>query len=557
MSDSKLYMGSINVDNIYMGESPVDAIYLGSNLIYTAEEPVQPVDEIWYTTIDGETIELFDESAFNANLISNTYQGGKGVLRFDDVVTEIYSQAFMNCANLQTLKLPDSITSIGMFAFSDCYNLAEIVVESTTPCDLEGFAFDGSNEYPIYVPCESLNDYLDDDDWGVYADRIDCKQTPQDLSLMGINGEQLSTRSAANCYVIKSTGYYILPLVYGNAITNGEINASSYTQIEGENTQPFFNYLNNQITSPYIETDTGVSAITAEIMYSDVPTSEFSIRKLDIIEKDSLKYLAFKVNKFPSLGGNAVIAVKDSNGLVMWSWHIWAYEDTLSTKTYTNTNGVSYDLLEVNLGWVKDSEDSKYGTNTYYQWGRKDPMLRAANSSSNIDATVGYGSWSATTVASSLGQTIQNPNCQYFAGLNSNWWQNGDEAVVFYNYWDASETTEGASDKSVIKTVYDPCPVGFSVPCGNVLLGCTKENGGTFDKGFVWSGRYFPAVGYRLTNRIGVAGLGTQLQYFPTASYSTTKAIYMGGNVTNFYASGLAIAKGIAYTICPTRIKPV
>lgn len=369
-----------------------------------------------------------------------------------------------------------------------------------------------------------------------------------DLSLLGINGENLTTRSTANCYVIKNTGAYIIPLVYGNGITSGATNSQAYTRVTANtgNTQPFYNYLNNQITSPFIETDTGVEAVSGEIAYSDVPTSDFAIKNLTIVQGELCRFLRFEVTAFPPLGGNAVLAIKDGSGQIMWSWHIWAYADTLTTKAHRNTNGYTYNMLDVNLGWVKDSSGSKYGSCPYYEWGRKDPMLRSVNSSTSSASTVGYGSYTSIGSVESVAAAIQNPNA-YIQGSYRTWLARNGGAINFLNYWDASQTTVGLSDKTIIKTIYDPCPAGYAVPCGNTFLGFTKSNGGTWDRGYTWDGRYFPAMGYYTGAYQNVGSYGNyriiSFKSLPTSdsgagyflrSYSGTVETYASNAQTNW-----------------------
>ena len=370
-----------------------------------------------------------------------------------------------------------------------------------------------------------------------------------DLSMRNINGITLQSRETANCYVIKRTGYYEFPLVYGNAIKNGEINSSSYTQVVGDYTQPFYNYLDRQITSPFIEADTNVDAYSADIIYSDVGISSFNISDVELVQKDLCKYLRFRVNTFPPNGGNAVLGVKDGSGQIMWSWHIWAYGDKLTTVAHTNNTGQTYNLLNVNLGWVK--EDEKYGTSPHYQWGRKDPMLRPSSSTSNINATVGYGSWAYTSVASSVASTIQNPNLFNKQEDNSYiWWVKDGVAVKFYNYWDASQTSTGNEDKTVVKTVYDPCPVGFSIPCGNAFTGFSNSNGGTYDRGWIWDGRYFPVSGRRNRangNLINVSGYG---HYWLTSSGSQSASYGLTFNSDIVYPQG-GTERANGFSICP------
>ncbi|MFK2357774.1 fimbrillin family protein, partial [Bacteroides fragilis] len=44
----------------------------------------------------------------------------------------------------------------------------------------------------------------------------------------------------------------------------------------------------------------------------------------------------------------------------------------------------------------------------------------------------------------------------------------------YYNLWSANNTKISANDNPVIKTIYDPCPVGFKLPASNAFTGFTK-----------------------------------------------------------------------------------
>ena len=47
----------------------------------------------------------------------------------------------------------------------------------------------------------------------------------------------------------------------------------------------------------------------------------------------------------------------------------------------------------------------------------------------------------------------------------------GDNA--YYNLWDADNNTYSTNDNQVVKTIYDPCPVGFKLPASNAFTGFT------------------------------------------------------------------------------------
>ncbi|MCD8276166.1 MAG: hypothetical protein LUC96_14505 [Alistipes sp.] len=56
--------------------------------------------------------------------------------------------------------------------------------------------------------------------------------------------------------------------------------------------------------------------------------------------------------------GNALIAVKDQQGRIMWSWHIWC-TDTPADQVYmTNKYGNSYTFMDRSLGATSALDDT-------------------------------------------------------------------------------------------------------------------------------------------------------------------------------------------------------
>lgn len=88
-------------------------------------------NEIWYTSTDGQIVEPSDPGAFRANIISNTYLNGKGVLRFDADVDRLGESTFKSCYTLKTITLPESVKTIGKYAFRYCHSLTEIYLPQT------------------------------------------------------------------------------------------------------------------------------------------------------------------------------------------------------------------------------------------------------------------------------------------------------------------------------------------------------------------------------------------------------------------------------------------
>ncbi|MBR0338761.1 MAG: leucine-rich repeat protein [Alistipes sp.] len=91
-------------------------------------------NEVLYTTVFDTQIKLYNESGFGGNLISHSYdvEKGYGSIRFDNYVTSIPSQAFKDCATLESIYLPEGVTYIAPNAFEGCTNLKYIISPNST-----------------------------------------------------------------------------------------------------------------------------------------------------------------------------------------------------------------------------------------------------------------------------------------------------------------------------------------------------------------------------------------------------------------------------------------
>ena len=111
---------SITVDN---------AKYTSDYVLMVAKKIIiQPTNEIWYTSTDGNIVKPNDTSVFGANLVSNTYENGKGVITFDDNITVIGYTAFNNNQRLISIEIPYGVIEIGALAFNNCPNLSIIKI---------------------------------------------------------------------------------------------------------------------------------------------------------------------------------------------------------------------------------------------------------------------------------------------------------------------------------------------------------------------------------------------------------------------------------------------
>lgn len=139
--------------------------------------------------------------------------------------------------------------------------------------------------------------------------------------------------NTANCYLISAPGYYSIPLVYGNAIKNGTINTAAYkSNLSGKNVLAVFkDHEGKDINSPYIDVQNSEKfAKHAAVLWADQKDIVDNV----FVDGTSLK---FHVSKERIRSGNAVIAVKNADGTIMWSWHLWfAQKEALDVVAVEN-----------------------------------------------------------------------------------------------------------------------------------------------------------------------------------------------------------------------------
>ena len=154
----------------------------------------------------------------------------------------------------------------------------------------------------------------------------------KDLSTVNVATGKTVTRTTANCYVVQGYGTYKFPLVYGNGVVKGMVNASAYMAAgSGEGIlDTFVNTNDAAITSPYILTDLGLTAadVEAELVWTDVRDMVTVTREIEGTGENA--YISFEIPQTTIRQGNAVIALKKSDGTILWSWHIWVTDRDLT-----------------------------------------------------------------------------------------------------------------------------------------------------------------------------------------------------------------------------------
>ena len=319
------------------------------------------------------------------------------------------------------------------------------------------------------------------------------------LAKLDYAGNKLNSVNTANCYIIRNEGTFQIPLVYGNAIKDGQVNTESFYTNIATDFEDSYGVSFTSSSSPYIKNHAsaqGKSIASAELLWNDGTST---ITNLSVNDD----FLTFDVGTFsPS---NALVAVKDNDGTILWSWHLWLTDTDLTPKIITNADGVDFKVMPCNLGWNGWTADSK-PTSPYYQWGRKDPFI------ANGNVTFEEPSF---TEKDTQEQYIshQNPKTFYYC-YNSCTWTTDRYAY----FWD-SKMNGYDVDQKVTKTIYDPCPIGWSIPQYNTFTGLSTDNTTVADNGRYCTTKdgsqdlFIPFSGCRYGYNCSVFGVGNYGNY--------------------------------------------
>lgn len=168
----------------------------------------------------------------------------------------------------------------------------------------------------------------------------------------------------------------------------------------------------------------------------------------------------------------------------------------------TVANGGEKQTTYINI--TQKTGGEKEVSSTYYQFGRKDPfpIQRYETGAYNVPKKAG---------AQEISTLIQNPGTFYYVTESPySAYKN-----AYNNLWSMNNTGTSFNDNEVVKTIYDPCPVGFKMPPSNAFTGFSITGkhpetlvdwrvSGTWDKGWNFKGKgestnsvYFPATGSR------------------------------------------------------------
>ena len=224
----------------------------------------------------------------------------------------------------------------------------------------------------------------------------------------------LSATESANCYVITEPGEYKFKTVRGNSPEN--VGSSASAEILWES------YGNLEEVTP--------NSVIASVSYAN-------------------DYVTFKTPETLTRG-NALIAVKDAEGTILWSWHIWVIGDMTLGATDLGF-GDGSQLMTYNLGALGEpGTPESFGL--CYQWGRKDPFVGGGSLGHSDVATVAGTAWTVTPEQAKVSSDFATANPTVYIDVT------GSDGMK--DWLDVSDETRWATTKGM----HDPCPAGWRVP---------------------------------------------------------------------------------------------
>lgn len=325
------------------------------------------------------------------------------------------------------------------------------------------------------LPLGDITSHLKDDSGYVHTPAAWTNGT-------GIDGvvDKSATADHANCYVISASDAnkaYKIAAVEGNSSTSIGAIAS---------------------VSVLWETNNTTSAVSSGAIVEAVDFSSDS------------QYVYFKLPSTLTYG-NALIAAKDFEGNILWSWHIWVpnpivADGSKAVKDTAATDFCGASAIQVlNLGaLVRTSEAGNVDPKSiglYYQWGRKDPFPS-------------HGTFSSKTPIALTGEQMS-----YHVGkITTDYGVHHPLEYAHIKNFDGQDwntTRDGTLWSNSGKTIYDPCPAGYRVPLrvsSKPMFTQSNEGWTLTTNRFVYQTYAFPISGYidcysPSYSNVGVRGL--------------------------------------------------
>lgn len=239
----------------------------------------------------------------------------------------------------------------------------------------------------------------------------------------------LGADGTSNCYIVSKPGYYKFKAT-----------------VRGNGTLP--ESCDGEIT-------VSITPDHADVLWCTYNTMTAPTAAAEIIPAVALNgdYIEFETPMNDITPANAIIAAYAADNTILWTWHIWFTDE----PAVSDLGGAAW--MDRNLGATcpNIAGDTRSG-GFLYQWGRKDPMRGAGNTSADFIATTPELTEEQAEVkvdeaTGTIAASIKNPR----PFINTFPDGAGPKDWIFTA--DHNDRWQDAR-----KTMFDPCPAGYKVP---------------------------------------------------------------------------------------------
>ena len=366
-------------------------------------------------------------------------------------------------------------------------------------------------------------------------------------------------RTTANTYIVAAPGWYKIPMVYGNLIEKGSTvgvackgSGWHLGHLDYFKKAPSDENIYLGVNYPWLRSDyldhcrvyweaysnydgTSPTPIVAAKISDQSPAPSGIIKNVEM--NSSEEFIYFEVDEDAVKPGNFLMATFNDDDDCCWSWHIWITDQNMKLVDFGDNS-----VLPVNLGWIDDTEGQYYdersrmlkfvstekaglesetmtviqpyferastsGWQTYYQWGRKDPLT-----------DVSYGITAVQNDDRAINGSIKHPtHIQYDESTYGTDKYYDWTSANYNNLWDSQNNDWATASSSLPdhKTVYDPSPRGFSVPPDNAWDDLGDYQNPEYANGVMFytsssktDSLFFPSLGYLNFTNAQLTGAG-------------------------------------------------
>lgn len=172
--------------------------------------------------------------------------------------------------------------------------------------------------------------------------------------------------------------------------------------------------------------------------------------------------------------GNALVAIKDADGVILWSYHIWVPREdpteVLTYKMHKDVSDATRQLMPMNLGALDKTGPHSGGC--YYQRGRKDPFGRMnIQDKTAIECGINFFDVAQPYALARFWNSqypefygkdavlwgIQHPTIHLRSGGNFGFLGDSKNTSGFWG------CNSNDINHNYAKSVFDPCPAGYKV----------------------------------------------------------------------------------------------